>query len=94
MDYGVVAVLKLFYEMYPASDPKYWSNFKFVKRAKGIDVYYRSDRGTVRIVKGKNDEDPRWRKVLHSSPPKVDTIGTIGTIGTRDPTSKVHTPLL
>ena len=33
-----------------------------------IDVYYRSDRGTVRIAKGNNDKDARWRKFLHSSP--------------------------
>ena len=71
-----VGVIKMFYEMYPDSDPKYWSSFKFVKHTKGgeldsIDVYYRTDRGTVRIIKGENDEDVRWRKFLHSSPPLV-----------------------
>ena len=42
-----------------------------------IGVYYRSDRGTVRIVKGKNDEDPRWRKFLHSSKHSVGERLTI-----------------
>ena len=70
--------VKLFYEMYPNSDPKYWSHFKFVKQTKGgklvsIDVYYRSDRGIVRIIKGKNDRDARWRKYLHSYSPKDRT---------------------
>ena len=76
-----VGVLKMFYEMYPDSDPKCCSKFKFVKYTKGgklvsIDVYYRSDRGTVRIIKGK--EDVRWRKFLHSSPTTKDSL--------RDPT--------
>ena len=64
-------VRELFYRMYPDSDPKYWSYFKFVKHMSGgklvsIDVYYRSDMGTVHIIKGKNDKDPRWRRFLHS----------------------------
>ena len=64
-------VRDMFYRMYPDSDPKYWSYFKFVKNTKGgklvsIDVYYRSDMGTIHIIKGKNDKDPRWRKFLHS----------------------------
>ena len=64
-------VREMFYEMYPESDPKYWSYFKFVKRTKGgklvsIDVYYRSGRSTVRIIKGKNDKDARWSRFLHS----------------------------
>ena len=66
-------MIKLFYEMYPDSDPKYWSNFKFVKHTRSgkldsIDVYCRSDRCTGCIIKGKNDEDARWRQFLHSSP--------------------------
>ena len=57
-------VRKLFYEMYPDSDPKYWPYFKFVKRTKGgklvsIDVYFRDPQrpSTIRIIKGKNDKD-------------------------------------
>ena len=31
-----------------------------------IDVYYRSDRGAVRIIKSENDKDARWSGFLHS----------------------------
>ena len=59
----------MFYRMYPDSDPKYWSYFKFVKHMSGgvltkIDVFYRSDMGSVHIIKGKNDKDPRWNPTL------------------------------
>ena len=59
-----VKAREMFYEMYPDSDPKYWPS---------IDVHYRSDRGTVRIIKGKNDRDARWRKYLHTYKDLVST---------------------
>ena len=58
---------KLFYEMYPNSDPKYYSYFEFGEnvdgeKLKSIDVLYKHNlkyKDYLRIIKGENDEDPR-----------------------------------
>ena len=70
-------VRKLFYEMYPDSDPKYYGYFSFGDNVDGdkltsIDVWYTHNlkyNDYIQIIKGKNDKDPRWRKYLHH---KVD----------------------
>ena len=67
--YGIEKeVRKLFYEMYPDSDPKYYEYFGFGEnvdggKLKSIDVWYKHNleyKDYVEIIKGKNDEDP-WR---------------------------------
>ena len=67
-------VRKLFYGLYPDSDPKYYGYFGFGENVDGgelrsIDVWYKHNlkyKDYIEIIKGKNDEDPRWKKYLHS----------------------------
>ena len=59
---------KLFYKMYPDSDPKYFERFRLVYTAhsRNIEVRYKKEDGSeVIVVRGMNDEDPRWKRFLH-----------------------------
>ena len=67
-------IKKLFYKMYPNSDPNYYGYFGFGDnvdggKLKSIDVWYKHNlkyKDYVLIIKGKNDEDPRWNRFLHT----------------------------
>ena len=54
---------EMFLKMYPNFDMRYWHYFFLALGRSGVGhlhVFYRSDKnGLIRIVKGKNDIDPR-----------------------------------
>ena len=82
---------KIFYAMYPNFDARNWGYFE-VSLSSGrtrVAVDYVTDTGTVHIIKGRNDKDPRWKKYLYPETPGTPVVSQpLGRHYTREASSE------